>query len=303
MDLNKVKGIIPPIITPLNEREEVDEGAFRALLNHCYEKGIHGIFVAGTNGECMALTQAERNRAIRIALDEVGDRMPVMAGVMDSSTKRVIENIKALEQMGGEIAVVTPAFYWKSPSDKEMITHFEEVARSTNISVFAYNIPPFTGSNLSNKALYEIAKIDNVIGYKDSAANMVQFQQALYQFRGTDFKLFMGNVDLVAISLLMGAVGFVPTLAPVFHELYLKLYHAAVAGDMNRTLEINKTFVKSCKLGTMAKSSVAANKFAISLLGLTDKRVAKPMEEVTPEEQEKIRLFVDEILEETKQYA
>ena len=302
MDLSKVKGIIPPIITPLNEREEVDEGAFRALLNHCHDNGIHGIFVAGTNGECMALTQNERNRAIQIALDEVGGRMPVMAGVMDSSTKRVIENIKALEQMGGEIAVVTPAFYWKSPSDKEMITHFEAVAKSTAISIFVYNIPPFTGSNLGNKALFEIAKIDNVIGYKDSSANMVQFQQCLYHFQGTDFKLFMGNVDLVAMSLLMGAVGFVPTLAPVFHELYLKLYDAASAGDLKRTLAINQTFLKSCRLGTMAKSSVAANKYAISLLGLTDKRVARPMEEVTPEEQEKIKAFVSEIIAEAKQY-
>ena len=302
MDPKILKGIVPPIITPLNEKEEVDEGSFRALLNHCYEKGIHGIFVGGTNGECMALTQKERNKAIKIALDEVGGKMPVMAGVMDTSTKRVIENVKALEQMGGEIAVVTPAFYWKSPSDRENITHFEEIAKSTKLSVFAYNIPPFTGSNLSNKALFEIAKIDNVIGYKDSSANMVQFQQCLYQFKDTDFRLFMGNVDLVAISLLMGAVGFVPTMAPVFYELYLKLYNTAVSGDMKKTFEINKTFLKACKLGGMAKSSIAANKYAISLLGLTDKRVAKPMEEVTPEEQVKIKAFVEEIIEESKQY-
>ena len=302
MDLNKVKGIIPPIITPLNEKEEVDEGAFRKLLNHCYEVGIHGIFVAGTNGECMALTQKERNRAIQITLDEVGSKMPVMAGVMDTSTKRVVENVKALEQMGGEIAVVTPAFYWKTPSDAEVIRHFEEVAKNTKISVFAYNIPPFTGSNLSNKAIFEIAKIDNVIGYKDSAANMVQFQQCLYHFKNTDFKLFMGNVDLVAMSLLMGAVGFVPTMAPVFYDLYLKLYNAAIGGDMEKTLKINETFVKSCKLGGMAKSSIAANKYAISLLGLCDARVAQPMEQVTQEEKHKITAFVKEILEESKQY-
>jgi 4-hydroxy-tetrahydrodipicolinate synthase len=300
MDFSKVKGIIPPIVTPLNEREEVDEGSFRKLLNHCYDVGIHGIFVAGTNGECMALTQEQRNRAIKIALDEVGSKMPVMAGVMDSSTKRVIENVKMLEQMGGEIAVVTPAFYWKSPSDAEIIRHFEEVARNTNISVFAYNIPPFTGSNISNKAIFEIAKIDNVIGYKDSAANMIQFQQCIYHFKDTDFKLFMGNVDLVAMSLLMGAVGFVPTLAPIFHELYVKLYNAAISGDMEKTLTINKVFVKSCKLGTMAKSSIAANKYAISLLGLCDERVAAPMEQVTAQERAAISAFVEEILEESR---
>jgi 4-hydroxy-tetrahydrodipicolinate synthase len=131
---------------------------------------------------------------------------------------------------------------------------------------------------------------------------MVQFQQCLYHFKNTDFKLFMGNVDLVAVSLLMGAVGFVPTMAPVFYDLYLKLYNTAVSGDMEKTLKINETFVKSCKLGGMAKSSIAANKYAISLLGLCDARVAKPMEQVTPEEQKKIAAFVEEILQETKQY-
>ena len=107
----EIVGVIPPVITPLDSDERVDEKAFRRLISHCIESGIHGIFVAGSNGECMALTQKERDRAIWIALEETGGRVPVIAGVMDSSTKRVIENVKRLEQMGGTVAVVTPVFY------------------------------------------------------------------------------------------------------------------------------------------------------------------------------------------------
>ena len=91
----KYIGVIPPIITPVDEHENVDEKGFRKLISHCIENGIHGIFVAGSNGECLALTQAERDRAIKIAIDETAGRVPVMAGVMDSSTRRVIEMLAA----------------------------------------------------------------------------------------------------------------------------------------------------------------------------------------------------------------
>ena len=106
----KYYGVVPPVITPITEKETVDEEGFRQLIDYCIDGGLHGLFVAGSNGECMALTQAERNNAIRIMLDQAKGRVPVMAGVMDTSTRRVIDNIKALEQMGGTCAVVTPIF-------------------------------------------------------------------------------------------------------------------------------------------------------------------------------------------------
>ena len=85
----KIVGVIPPIITPVDEQERVDEKGLRALVDHCIDHGLHGIFVCGSNGECMALTQKERDRAIRITLDQCAGRVPVIAGCMDSSTQRV----------------------------------------------------------------------------------------------------------------------------------------------------------------------------------------------------------------------
>lgn len=103
----EIIGVIPPIITPIDENEKVDEAGLRKLINHCIDHGIHGIFICGSNGECMSLTQAQRDRAIQIALDECSGRVPVIAGCMDSSTQRVIENVQRLEEMGGTTAVVT----------------------------------------------------------------------------------------------------------------------------------------------------------------------------------------------------
>lgn len=133
MAKDRYVGVVPPIVTPVDEFERVDEAALRGIVRRCKDVGLHGVFVAGSNGECMALTQAERNRAIRIVLDEAGPDYPVMSGVMDSSTQRVIDNIKALEDMGGDVAVVTPVFYARHATQDETVRHFEEILRHTKV--------------------------------------------------------------------------------------------------------------------------------------------------------------------------
>ena len=159
----KYYGIIPPISTPIDEQENVEEGALRQLVNYTIDTGMHGIFVGGSNGECMGLTQAERDRAIKIVLDENAGRLPVLAGVMDTSTRRVIENCKRLEDMGGTTAVVTPIFYSRYASSSETIRHFEEISKNTNVDILIYNIPSYTYNSLKAETIFELAKIDRVI--------------------------------------------------------------------------------------------------------------------------------------------
>lgn len=184
----KYHGVIPPIITPVNSDETVDEAGFRSIIDYCLEGGLHGLFVAGTNGDTMALTQKERNHAIQIALDQVHGRVPVMCGVMDTSTKRVIENIKALEQMGGSCAVVTPVFYDRHTSQDETVRHFEEILKATSIDLALYNIPPFVGTKVDAATVIKITELDKrVVAYKDSSGAFTDFQQVLSHYRDTDF--------------------------------------------------------------------------------------------------------------------
>ncbi|NLT47706.1 MAG: dihydrodipicolinate synthase family protein, partial [Clostridiales bacterium] len=209
----KYFGIIPPIITPVDEKENVDEQGFRGLLDYCVDNGLHGIFVAGTNGETMALTQAERNRAIKIALDQVNGRVPVIAGVMDSSTRRVIENIKALEDMGGTCAAVTSIFYARHTSQDETVRHFEKILKETNVDLIIYNIQPFTGLNLSAATVQKIAALDDrVVGYKDSSGSFGEFVQVLSRYKDTPFSVMQGITPQALSAVLLGADGFVPAL-------------------------------------------------------------------------------------------
>jgi 4-hydroxy-tetrahydrodipicolinate synthase len=292
----KYHGVIPPIITPVDENEDVDEKGFRALLRHCVDHGIHGIFVAGTNGETLALTQAQRDRAIKITLDEVGKQVPVMAGVMDTSTRRVIENIKRLEQMGGTCAVITSIFYARHATQDETIRHFEAISKETNSDLVVYNIPPFTGLKLSAATICKIAKIDKVTAIKDSSGDFTEFQKILREYgKNENMSVLQGITVHTAASMLLGADGYVPSIAPLFPELFVAYYDAGRAGDIGRTRMLNELIMDTAEILGMSKDAFAANKYAISLLGMTHKRVIRPVTGATPEEEKNIQAKVEEI--------
>lgn len=295
MDISVLKGLVPPLATPVTEDENIDEGALRALVNHCIEKKIHGIFVAGTNGESLSMTQAQRDEALRIALDEARGRIPVLGGVMDSSTCRVIENIKRFEQMGGEYVVVSPVFYSAHAGNRETIRHFEEIAKHTEAKILAYNIPGCTGLNMTPEMVYEIAQIDHVVGIKDSSGNFAQFQKLINHFRGTDFKLFQGISALAGPSILMGADGLVLCYAPLFPEIHLDLYESALRKDVDRLILLSPLIEKIVGINTLSTYNVSAFKCSMSVLGFMDKRVLRPSEPVKPEEEKRIRETVDQI--------
>jgi len=294
--MKKYKGVIPPIITPVDPNENLDEQGFRRLLRHCINKGLHGIFVAGTNGETMALTQEQRDRAIHIAIDEASKDIPVMAGVMDTSTKRVIENIKRLEQMGGTCAVVTPIFYARHTDQSETIRHFEKVSQSTDLDILIYNIPTFTGINISFESLKIIASMDHIVGYKDSSGNFADFMKCLIYFEDKEICLLQGSTPLAGVSMLMGADGFIPSISPLFPSLFVEFFNAGKSGNISRTKQLNALISDTSSILSMSKNQISANKFAISQLGFTDKRVLEPLDPVTPEEERRICSKIDEVM-------
>ncbi len=289
MDIDRIKGIITPIVTPIDDNERVDEKGFRKLLRHSVDKGIHGIFVAGSNGESTNLLSNERDRAIKIALDEVGNEVPVLCGAIDSSTGKQIENLKKIEQMGGEYAVVTSTYYIRLSSDSELITHFEKLARSTDLKLIIYNIPSYTQINIIPETIFELSKISNIIGLKDSSGNFSQFQRCLRYFQGQEFKVFQGITDIAGISMLIGADGCIPVLAPLFPEIFIELYEAAISKDLDRLSAAQDWVIKTSRILGIGSNTVSSAKFAISLLGCISKNVTSPFKQLSLEQEELIK--------------
>ena len=293
----KLFGVVPPIITPVDENERVDEKGLRALIDHCIDHGIHGIFVCGSNGECMALTQSERDRAIRIAIDECAGRVPLIAGVMDSSTGRVIENIKRFEDMGGQTAVVTPVFYARHATQDETVRHFEDISAATEADLMIYNIPMFTGQNLTAETIIRISQIDKVVGVKDTSGNFPGFIKLLNYFKDREFQVLQGSTNLAVPSMLMGADGYVPSLAPLFPKAHIAVYDYGRARDIDNAMKWGAIVDEICRIYPMAKSQTASTKYAMSTLGFVDKRVIRPSEPITAEEMARIDAFIDKMRE------
>lgn len=292
----KYFGIIPPINTPIDENENVVESQLRKLVDHTVTTGMHGIFVGGSNGECMGLTQAERDRAIKITLDQTAGRIPVLAGVMDTSTRRVIENCKRLEDMGGKAAVVTPIFYSRYANPDETIRHFEQISKNTNVDILIYNIPSYTNNLIKAETIYELAKIDRVVGYKDSSNQMADTIKCLYHFKGTDFCILQGMVQLSAISILLGADGMIPSIATAFPKVCLKVYEAAKARDIDTMMRWNEVMNECMKLCAMSANGTSSTKCALSATGLFDERMTRPLQPVSPMEKEKILAKAKEMM-------
>lgn len=281
----KFDGVYVPVITPVNDNEEVDEASFRKLINHSIEGGVGGIIAAGSNGDCLALTQIQRDNAIRIAVDECANRVPVVAGVMDSSTRRVVDNIKKLEQFGGTNAIVTPIFYARHLSPDETVRMFEELSRKTDANLFIYNIPIFTQCLLKPKTIFEIAKIDKVVGYKDSTGILDDFLACLDHFRGTDFGLFQGITGHMVASALLGSRGCTPVLACIFPQIFVKLHAACVREDLQTVAALNPLMRSTQKLLGLSKNPAAIVKYLASLQFGSNKVVLSPQESLTSEEE------------------
>lgn len=297
MMLKKYHGIIPPIITPVDEHENVDEEGFRALIERCIQGGLHGIFVAGSNGECMQLTQRERERAIKIAIEQAAGRVPVVCGIMDTSTRRVIENLKAAEQLGAECAVVTSIFYARHTSQDESIRHFEALSKASNIDMLIYNMPSMTGLAFTPATVMTIGDMDHMMGYKDSGPNYGAFMQVLAKYKDTPFACLQGVTANALSALMMGADGFVPALAPLFPELFVDAYEAGISGDADKAWRYNELIRESSKILGMSKNMTAAAKYAISTLGLTHKRVLAPQDGTLPEEEAKMDRQIERVRE------
>lgn len=293
--MKKLKGIIPPISTPLDENRCVDESALRNLVNVCIDQKFHGIFVCGTNGEAMALRQKEREKAFRITLEEANGRVPVLAGCMDSSAERVIDNIKAFEQMGGTTVVVSPMVYVKHGNANETIRLFEKISKNTQSDVVIYNIPPYTGYHIPKASVFEIAKFDRVIGYKDSSGQIPDFLACLNHFKGTDFSVLQGMLPLSALSMVAGADGFIPNLAPVAPEICHKIYEYGMAGDMEKAATYQALLSSILSCVQQCGNAIAGCKMAYSLKGLMEPTVCEPAIPVTENERLAIAALLEEV--------
>lgn len=228
---DRIKGIIPPIITPMNKDESFCETEFRNQIERQIAGGVHGIFCYGTNGECYALTMEEKETILKAAVDQIQGRVPVYAGTGCITTKETVEMSKRAEALGADIlSVITP--YFAAVSQEELYEHYVTVAQAVKIPIVLYNIPARTGCAIAPETVARLAEVDNIVGAKDSSGNWDNLKAYIDLTKDRDFAVLSGNDSLILKCLEAGGVGGIAGCANVYPHNMVAIYERFKAGDL-----------------------------------------------------------------------
>lgn len=294
MNKTKYTGIIPPLVTPLNQDYQLDEPALERLIQHTLTGGVSGLFINGTSGEALRLSDSIWESLTRKTLAFVDGRVPVFCGAIDTSTARTIERIKKLEDMGASIAVSTPPFYLANFGQDEILRHYDAVCNATSMELAVYNIPENTHANILPETIGRLADYDNIVAYKDSSADWQQMQRVLFCLGDKDISVFNGAEELCAVSMLYHADGCIPGLANFLPGLFVELSEACAANDVERTYTLQKAinsirqciFVNNCWMSGM--------KCLLDVFGIGSSYPSQTLPRATAEDRDKILRILSE---------
>jgi 4-hydroxy-tetrahydrodipicolinate synthase len=286
-------GIIPPLISPLDDTGAPDGFAMAALVEHVVGTGCTGLFVLGGCGEGAWLTPAQRGAVIRQAVRAAAGRVPVLAGVMLPGTGPAIEAARQAAGEGADALVIGSPYYFgvDAPAQER---HVGQVLGAIPLPALLYNIPQCTHHVLPPATVRALARDPRVLGIKDSAGDFEAFQAllAIKQERA-QFRVLQGHESLAAASLLQGADGMVPGLANVVPALFVELRAAVDRGAVAECADLQRRIAALAQLYRQGPW-LAALKAACALRGLGNGRPAPPLLPASAADRDAVRALLDE---------
>ena len=294
LDINNIKGVIPPIITPVDIHENIDPGGLKRVIDHVINGGIHGIFVLGSNGEFYGLDSENQKRAIETTVEHVNGRVPVYAGASAITTKECIKLARLAEKEGADaVTILTPMFI--NPSETEMYDHFVAIARSTKLPVLLYNNPGKTTNNISIALLKKLACVDNIVGIKNTNLDFSQTIQYLREIKDNEtFKILSGTDYYIYSTLMHGGAGCVAGTANVAPKLVVEIYDRFIAGDHIGALEAQYKLIPLRNTYSYGSFPVVM-KDCLNLMGLEVGHPVKPISHCSEERMQALRKILIEL--------
>ena len=268
MKTTQIKGIIPPIVTPMNADESVNIPELRSQVERQIAGGVHGIFPFGTNGEGYILSLKEKEEILEAVVDQVKGRIPVYAGSGCISTQDTIYMSKRAEELGADVlSIITPSF--AVASQKELYDHYVEVAKHVNIPIVLYNIPPRTGNKLLPETVAKLAKdVDVIMGAKDSSGDIENLKAYIRETRdiGKNFAVLAGNDGSILTCLKEGGAGGIAGRANLYPKALASIYNCFVAGDVDKAQEYQDAVATLQRVFKFGNPNTIIKK-AVNLLG------------------------------------
>jgi 4-hydroxy-tetrahydrodipicolinate synthase len=283
----EIRGIIPPVATPMLDNEDLDLPRLRWFIDHLLAAGVHGIFVLGTNSEFYALDDSEKQEVIATAVEHVAGRAPVYAGTGAESTREAVRLTKMAEREGVQgVSVITP--YFVSPSQTEIADHYRRIAESTSLPVILYNNPATCGGvKIEVDTVARLAEVPNIRAIKDSSGDL-QNTNEMIRAVPRHFSVLMGRDTLIYPAMIFGAKGAVPATGNIAPHLLVEIYEAFQRGDHASSLAAQLK-LNPIRLSLTLGTAPGGVKAALQLLGMPIGPSRRPVAPLPPEKLDKMR--------------
>ncbi|MEX2303684.1 MAG: dihydrodipicolinate synthase family protein [Bryobacterales bacterium] len=287
------RGVVPPLATPLLDRDTLDVTALERLLASLIDGGIHGVFALGTTGEATSLSQRVRHEIVDRVCGQCDGLFPVLVGVSDTSVE---ESLRMAEYAAsrGAVGVVMTAPYYFPLTQSEMLSFLERVSGEFPLPLFLYDLPSHVRFRFEPETVRQAAEFPNVWGIKDSTGDLDQYLQLRDALASKpEFTILVGPEQLLGEAVSHGAHGGVCGGANLYPELYVGLYDAARAGNQAEVARLHEMVMKICDqiytVGEKGSSYLRGLKCALAWKGIGSGFMAEPYSMFGNEDSERIR--------------
>lgn len=241
----RLHGVVIAVPTPLRENEDVDTDSLRRLIDYTVAEGADGVMISGTMGEGVSLVDGQKKVLLETAVEQAAGRVPILATVSETSTRRMLEYAAVACRAGADHLVCTAPFYYKYPDAESIIRHVRALAEKSTIPVVFYEQPAFTGNPVDVDTLDRILHLDNVVGIKYASGNYLDFADLLRRYPQPDERpgfIMQAYESVFDSSLLMGADGIVSGGGVAFIGMLKALYAAGSRGDRLDAAKFQREF-------------------------------------------------------------
>lgn len=283
-------GVLPAVTTQFREDLSLDLSATQKSFTALVRDGVHGLVLLGTVGENNSLAAEEKRAVLKAAVEAVGGKVPLIAGVSELTTANAVAYARDAERIGVNGLMVLPAMVYV-PTRAELEYHLRTVARATSLPILLYDNPPAYRVEIDLQTLAHLAEEPNIVALKESALDSRRFTDVINEF-GERFTLFAGLDDLVFEGLCLGARGWVSGLTNAFPRESLELYEALRTGNLERARQLYRWFIPLLHLDS-AHDLVQSIKLAEALMGRGSERVRPPRLPLAGERRAQVTALVE----------
>ncbi|WYP24916.1 4-hydroxy-tetrahydrodipicolinate synthase [Alkalihalobacillus sp. FSL W8-0930] len=280
--------IVTAMVTPFNDKGELDLGASAELIDHLIATGTESLVVAGTTGESPTLTTNEKLKLFEFVIGYTNKRIPVILGTGTNDTASSIELSKHAERLGAD-AIMAVVPYYNRPNQAGMIAHFSELAANTSLPIMLYNVPHRTGAHMLDTTAITLSKIENIVSIKEASGDLEQMA-SIIDGTHASFTVYSGDDSLTLPALSIGANGVVSVASHVIGNELKEMVHAFTSGDTKRAAALHLKLLPQMKALFLTPNPVCV-KHRLSQIGVHTGETRLPLVPLTSEEQAKVDSF------------